>query len=260
MYLERPDAGGVAARSRLSPLPGKTDSVVTAEVPCWSPWRVVLLADRAGQLIESNLSVPERSAQQRFCLGQTGKDHVSLVEWYGRAWAGFHAGSEFRHAQEVHRFLRKANKIAYHSVITVPGGRPWYVQSGEPGYDPRPDTDILTPPPTSTCRGYLRTQKRRMALQLGLLEAAQRKARRGVHATYERWGIKGLMVDYMDRDDRGRMARAGAAIGSAPPSCTFNFMGRTDRGEQRTYPNLFNREGVLNQEYLKWSDLCRTAA
>jgi alpha-glucosidase len=27
-------------------------------------------------------------------------------------------------------------------------------------------------------------------------------------------------------------------------------------GEQRTYPNLFNREGVLNLEYLKWDDRC----
>ena len=26
-------------------------------------------------------------------------------------------------------------------------------------------------------------------------------------------------------------------------------------GEQRTFPNLFNREGVLNLEYLKWSDM-----
>ena len=27
-------------------------------------------------------------------------------------------------------------------------------------------------------------------------------------------------------------------------------------GLQRTYPNLFNHEGVLNLEYLKWSDQC----
>src|ERR1051326_5901621 len=27
-------------------------------------------------------------------------------------------------------------------------------------------------------------------------------------------------------------------------------------GWQRTYPNLMNHEGVLNLEYLKWSDLC----
>ena len=25
-------------------------------------------------------------------------------------------------------------------------------------------------------------------------------------------------------------------------------------GEQRTFPNLFNREGVMNLEYVKWSD------
>jgi alpha-glucosidase len=30
-------------------------------------------------------------------------------------------------------------------------------------------------------------------------------------------------------------------------------------GEQRTFPNLFNRECVLNLEYLKWSNLCTPA-
>ena len=30
-------------------------------------------------------------------------------------------------------------------------------------------------------------------------------------------------------------------------------------GEQRTFPNLFNREGVLNLEYVKWSNLCTPA-
>ena len=30
-------------------------------------------------------------------------------------------------------------------------------------------------------------------------------------------------------------------------------------GEQRTFPNLFNREGVLNLEYDKWSKLCTPA-
>jgi alpha-glucosidase len=30
-------------------------------------------------------------------------------------------------------------------------------------------------------------------------------------------------------------------------------------GEQRTFPNLFNREGVLNLEYLKWTDACSPA-
>src|SRR5574340_828015 len=28
------------------------------------------------------------------------------------------------------------------------------------------------------------------------------------------------------------------------------------RWEQRTFPHLFNREGVLNLEYLKWSKRC----
>jgi alpha-glucosidase len=75
---------------------------------------------------------------------------------------------------------------------------------------------------------------------------------------YESRGVKGLMVDFLDRDDQEmidfeeRMLESAARHklhiqihGSSKPS-----------GEQRTFPNLFNREGVLNLEYLKWSDLC----
>ena len=55
MYLERPDSKSNTLRSRLSPLPGKSDAVVAGNTPRWSPWRVVLLADRAGELIENNV-------------------------------------------------------------------------------------------------------------------------------------------------------------------------------------------------------------
>jgi alpha-glucosidase len=75
-------------------------------------------------------------------------------------------------------------------------------------------------------------------------------------ALYETWGVSGMMVDFLDRDDQEmndfteRMLASAARHhlhiqihGSPKPS-----------GEQRTFPNLFNREGVMNLEYVKWSD------
>ena len=75
-------------------------------------------------------------------------------------------------------------------------------------------------------------------------------------ALYKTWGVSGIMVDFLDRDDQEmndfteRMLASAARHhlniqihGSPKPS-----------GEQRTFPNLFNREGVMNLEYVKWSD------
>ncbi len=56
MYLERTAATDrVVLRARLSPLPGQPGMCVVGRCPHVSPWRVVLLGDRAGDLLESNL-------------------------------------------------------------------------------------------------------------------------------------------------------------------------------------------------------------
>jgi alpha-glucosidase len=55
MYLERPKADDSRLRGRLSPLPSSKNACVTAKPPVDIPWRVVLLGDSAGKLLESNL-------------------------------------------------------------------------------------------------------------------------------------------------------------------------------------------------------------
>ena len=52
MYLTKHE--GVLI-SRLSPLPGQTDVKVRAALPHCSPWRVLLLGERMGALLESNI-------------------------------------------------------------------------------------------------------------------------------------------------------------------------------------------------------------
>jgi alpha-glucosidase len=77
-------------------------------------------------------------------------------------------------------------------------------------------------------------------------------------AQYERWGIRGLMVDFMDRDDQEMVEWQEKCLRvAAKHKLHIQFHGSyKPTGEQRTFPNLFNREGVLNLEYLKWSDSC----
>ena len=77
-------------------------------------------------------------------------------------------------------------------------------------------------------------------------------------AQYEKWGVKGLMVDFLDRDDQQMLDFTDRMMESAARHKLHIQIHGSSKysGEQRTFPNLFNREGVLNLEYLKWSDKC----
>jgi alpha-glucosidase len=65
------------------------------------------------------------------------------------------------------------------------------------------------------------------------------------------------MVDFMDRDDQKMVEWQERCLqAAARHKLHIQFHGSyKPTGEQRTYPNLFNREGVLNLEYSKWSDM-----
>ncbi len=259
MYLERPDNKANTLRSRLSPLPDRPIAAVVRPVPFWSPWRVVLLADRAGQLVENNILL---------CLNDPPRGDFSWVKPGKTTWHWWNGTVEngAPSSPEVNFTIHKkyidfcaAHHIAYHSVISVGGGRPWYVQSGAPGYDPRPDTDILTPRPDLGLPKILDYAKQKgIGIRLWVYWKPLSERLEEAFAQYERWGIRGLMVDFMDRDDQEMVEWQEKVLqAAARHKLLIQFHGSyKPSGEQRTYPNLVNREGVLNLEYLKWTDHC----
>ena len=69
------------------------------------------------------------------------------------------------------------------------------------------------------------------------------------------WGIKGIMVDFMERDDQ-KMVDFYEEVGrqTAARKIFVDFHGSfKPTGMERTYPNLLTREGAMVQEYHKWS-------
>jgi alpha-glucosidase len=76
-----------------------------------------------------------------------------------------------------------------------------------------------------------------------------------VFQRFRDWGIAGVKIDFMDRDDQEmvqwyeRVVSTGADYG-----LMINFHGAyKPTGLERTYPNYATREGVLGNEYNKWS-------
>jgi alpha-glucosidase len=75
---------------------------------------------------------------------------------------------------------------------------------------------------------------------------------------FEKWGIKGLKVDFMDRDDQAvvnfyeRLAKE-----TAKRKMILNFHGAfKPTGLERAYPNIINREAVQGLEYNKFTYKC----
>lgn len=73
---------------------------------------------------------------------------------------------------------------------------------------------------------------------------------------YKSWGVAGLKIDFIQRDDQLAVAsQAQIAEAAAKRHLIIDFHGCSKpAGIQRTYPNLLNYEAVLGGEYSKLSD------
>ena len=71
---------------------------------------------------------------------------------------------------------------------------------------------------------------------------------------YREWGVEGVMLDFMDRDDQVMINFLRRALETAAANrLTVTLHGvSAPTGLERTYPNLLTNEGVLNLEYDKW--------
>ena len=73
---------------------------------------------------------------------------------------------------------------------------------------------------------------------------------------YASWGARGIMMDFMDRDDQ-KMVRLYEHVAreAAKRHLVVNLHGAfKPTGMQRAYPNMLTREGVLGHEFNMWSE------
>jgi alpha-glucosidase len=74
---------------------------------------------------------------------------------------------------------------------------------------------------------------------------------------FEKWGVKGIKVDFMQRDDQWMVNYyQKIAMEAAKRKMLVDFHGSyKPTGLRRPYPNVITREGVRGLEHVKWSDL-----
>jgi alpha-glucosidase len=76
-------------------------------------------------------------------------------------------------------------------------------------------------------------------------------------ALFQKWGVKGMMVDFLDRDDQEMIQIQEKILQKAAEHhLEIQFHGTSKpTGLNRTYPNESTREGTMNYEHNKWGNL-----
>jgi len=239
----KPVAGGLQVL--MTPRPDRKDVTVVSPDGLRSSWRVIMMGNRAGDLIGSTLiqalSPPPKGD---FSWVKPGK---AAWDWWSGPTAGDKPSMErYRH------FIDFAGASGFPYFMIDAG---WALNAG-PCCAADPKTDITRSDPAIDMPALV---KYAAGKGVGLLLWAhwQHVEPRvdEVLDTYKSWGIKGIKVDFMQRDDQEmvafyvRLAKATAQRGmlldmhgAFPPA-----------GLARTYPNFLTQEGVMGAEYDKFA-------
>jgi alpha-glucosidase len=248
MYLSAGGDGVLSAR--LSPLPGEKGIAVRHVLPHASPWRVIMLADRVGKLVESDLvlKLGEPCAIADTSWIKTGK---TTFPWWNGFYevGGFKPGLNTETAKYYIDFCARAG-IPFHSLDGIDNVA-WY---GGP-IVPYEGADITKGIKGLDLPEVLRYAKQKgVGIRLWMHWKAAEKHMERAFPLYRQWGIHGVMLDFMDRDDQEmyRFLRRAVKL-AADNHLTVTLHGCPQpTGLERTYPNLLTSEGVMNLEYDKW--------
>ncbi|URI14484.1 glycoside hydrolase family 97 protein [Brevundimonas albigilva] len=255
LYLAGRGDGGLGVQAKLAPRPDAPDGVpavvATARVgrDLTTPWRVVMVGDRAGDLIESTL-ITDLSAPAAFDAAwvRPGK---SAWDWWngGKISAVLDSGMNTATFKAFIDFAA-ANGLQY---VTIDEG--WYRGAGGGGVV-RPGVDVTrTVSEIDIPELVAYGRDRGVGLFLWLNWKALDAQFDAALDQYQAWGIAGIKVDFMDRDDQVMVDWYHRLLGrAAEHRLMVNLHGAFHpTGLARTYPNFITQEGVLGAENNKWS-------
>jgi alpha-glucosidase len=237
--------------SKLAPLPTQPDAVVRGTLPMRSPWRVIMLGRKPGDLVESTIITSLADPSE---LADTTWVKPGKVAWDW--WSGPNVGPAIPNApfkvgmnDETYRYLIDfAAEFGLPYVILDAG---WYGNHRDAKAD---ITQCIPGLDVAGLAAYGRTKNVRLIVWLNweTVNAMMDTA----FPLYEKWGLAGLKIDYMDRKDQEIVDfYHRTVVAAAKHHLAVDFHGAyASSGEERTYPHWLSREGIMGLEYNKWSD------
>lgn len=248
-----------AFAGKLSPRLGQEKiKVEINEFPHRTPWRVISVSDRIGGLLETNILTSLNEPCKIEDTSWIKPCRTTFTWWNGNVVpdSTFSPGNNFETNKYYIDFAAR-NGLDAHGIYGY-AETPWYYDDNFNFGWAGPNADITRPIP---CLNMPRiadyAKSKGVGIHLWVHWRPLYDKLEEAFALYEKWGVKGLMVDFLDRDDQEMICIQEDILKAAAKHRLFiQFHGSSKpSGLTRTYPNEFTREGTLNYEVCKWDTL-----
>ena len=230
--------------TKLVPLPGESENGVRVRFDdeVFTPWRVLMIGETPGTLIESeiiqNLNDP--------CAIQD----VSWIRPGISAWDNWWSGDVKMEIPVIKQYIDLASEMGWPYMLV---DWQWY------GKFNTPEADITKWAPQISIPeiiDYAGSKNVKILLWLYSSDVNRNGAFKTAFPIYRKWGIAGVKIDFMDRDDQYMVNWYHDIIECAAENhllVDFHGAYKPD-GIIRTWPNMITREGVMGNEYYKFSE------
>lgn len=206
------------------------------------PWRIIAVSRRDADLITNQLTyqLAEKSRIEDASWVQPGKvawDWWNFNNVYG---VNFKAGVN---TDTYKYYIDFASKYGIEYIILDEG---WYVLG-----------DVLKIVPEVDVKEIIRYGKtKNVDIILWVAWSSLNQKLEETLDAYQKWGAKGIKVDFMQRDDQWMVKYyERVAAECAKRELLVDFHGSyKPSGLRRTYPNVLTREGVKGAENNKWAN------
>jgi alpha-glucosidase len=238
MYLTDPSMGwsGTELVSKIAP--GDDPEVaVKGSLPHHSAWRAFLIGDEPGRLIESNIITSLNPDSE---IKDTSWIHAGLTAW---DWWSGDIDKNGNHAfttENMKYYVDFAAKSGFPYMLIDAG---WSV----PGDITRMNGKVDVPEVVR----YAAAKNVKVWIWLTYTETDKQMDE--AFPLYAKWGVAGMKIDFVERDDqKGINFYYRAAELAARNHLMVDFHGATKpTGIDRTYPNVMGYEAVLGMEQSK---------
>jgi len=251
MYLWKE---GTSLLGKLSPKIDQEQIKVEASLPHQSPWRVMMISDRVGAFIESDILTNLNEPCKIEDTSWIKPGRTTFTWWNGNVVPDttFLPGNNFPTNKYYIDFAAR-NGLDFHSIYGF-AEQAWYTDDGPwfgyPGEN-RDITKVVSSLNMKQVCDYAKSKGVKIHLWTNWIPLYEKIDE--AFALFEEWGVVGMMIDFMDRDDQEMIRIQEEFLAKAAKHKLFvQFHGSCKpTGLHRTYPNEFTREGTLNYENYK---------
>jgi alpha-glucosidase len=230
--------------TKLVPVPGEPETGVKVRFndEVYTPWRVMMIGENPGTLIESeiiqNLNDP--------CAI---KD-PSWIKPGMSAWDHWWSGEVKMEMPVIKQYIDLASELGWPYMLV---DWQWYGKFNSPEADITKWAPQISIPEIIE---YAKSKNVKIIVWLYSSDVNRNSAYKNAFPLYEKWGIAGIKIDFMDRDDQQMVNWYHDIIRCAADNhlmVDFHGAYKPD-GIIRTWPNMITREGVMGNEYYKFSE------